>query len=287
MHSIDKEKFISTISPILRISLSLILGFLLLTGCSSDDEPDIIENDPEDPEEIVEKPFNRTYEVDKQQVGDYFVEIFYPSDYESTRLYPIMYFNDGDLMAEIFGRLTSLRIDPFIMVGIAATNPRAERFLAYDDPGIPNEPRAREYSEAIVNEIIPAVESQYSVNTLKRAIFGISFGGLHATWIGIKYPDVFSFSGAISPSFWVGGDAIMSDTVDQLKVQGPSNSNTFYFDRGTAEWYQLTPFIDHLKINAGLRYGKEIFYYEVLGATHSGPSWEQRVTSHLGCSLKG
>ena len=259
----------------MRVFLFFAFFLLITIGCS-DDMP-LIDPMPEEEEEEEEEEQQRIYMSETYDLGDYSVEIYYPSDYDSTKRYPILYFNDGGLFADVFGLLQFVESDPFLMVGILGQNPRAERFLAYHDSDLEDyTPGAAEYSAFIVEDIIPFVEGKYNVNSTKRAIFGISFGGIHATWIGIHYPEVFTFVGALSPSFWVDNEAILKESVSSLIQSGVGVPHRFYFDRGTAEWRNFVPFISHLK-SAGLEYGTNIFYYEVIGAAHETEFWALRL----------
>jgi len=264
------------------------LFWMVVMGCS--DEPLLINPNPnneEKEEEEEEEEEQRIYMSEIYELGDYSVEIYYPSDYDSTSKYPILYFNDGGLFADVFGLLTFKETDPFLMVGILGQNPRAERFLPYYDANFGDyTPGAEEYSKFIVEDIIPFVEGKYSVNSSKRAIFGISFGGIHATWIGIQYPQVFKFVGALSPSFWVADGAIFSESVGSLVQSGVGVPHRFYFDRGTKEWRNLVPFISHLE-SADLEYGTNIFYYEVIGAAHESEYWARRIIVPFKLFLEG
>ena len=175
---------------------SLILILFLFIQCGKE-EPII-----ETPEEDMEMPMDTT---DQEEMGDRFyqsksyivdkinVEVYFPSDYDSTLRYPVIYLNDGDLFADIYAQLLNLEADPFIMVGLSDDRIRAERFLPYYDQWVRDNvgeytPKASDYSRSIVEEVIPFVEARYSIRSNKRAIFGISFGGLHATWISINFP---------------------------------------------------------------------------------------------------
>jgi len=162
------------------------------------------------------------------------------------------------------------------MVGVHAGSNRNNKYIPYDDPWITQNwgsytPDAASYSQSFVGEIIPYVEERFNIDEKRRAIFGMSLGGLHAAWIGLKYPDYFSFVGAMSPSFWVDNYSILNESVKEL-----TTSNHFYFDMGTREWNYYVPFITTLK-RGGLRYGKNIFYYEVFGGSHSGGDWGRRI----------
>ena len=163
------------------IALLFTLFFVGLLSCSDSNKGGIdpIIPDPKDTMDNSGGPMARTYTSDTYIVEGWTVEIFIPSDYDSTSRYPILYFNDGDHFGDIFGILTTLDTDPFIMVGMSGENSRRERFLAYQDQNVANAygdytPSAEQYSDAIVNDIIPFVESKYRVLGNKKALFGIS-----------------------------------------------------------------------------------------------------------------
>lgn len=202
------------------------------------------------------------------------IDIYIPPEYNENISYPIVYFNDGDNYQNVFDVRTQNYKEPFLMVGLYAGANREDKYVPYKDSYVnSNTATSVAYSASIVNEIIPYVEERYNVDGSRRAIFGMSFGGLHATWMGLNYPEIFSFVGAMSPSYWVDDYAILTDS-----DLGISSSNRFYFDIGTntGEWNYYVPFISRLKL-AGLRYGNQIFYYEVFGGSHSGVDWALRV----------
>ncbi|NNF33289.1 MAG: hypothetical protein HKN68_04230 [Saprospiraceae bacterium] len=270
-------------SRILIYSLMILTTFILIQ-CGKDDP--IIEI-PEEEMEMEkdtttgEENIERFYRTDNYIVDDIAVEVYIPSDYDSTQQYPVIYLNDGDLMAEVYAQMINFEADPFIMVGLSDDRKRAERFLPYFDQWVEDNvgeytPKADEYSRSIVEEVIPFVESEYSILARKRAIFGISFGGIHATWIAIRYPQVFSFVGAISPSYWVAGKSIYNEPLFKLNPGGFNIPTTFYIDRGTAEWENYLTFIELLK-EEGLVYGQTIYYYEVIGADHEMTDWTFRI----------
>lgn len=267
-----------------HLSLIIIIGFLFVQ-CGKDEVVSEIPTDNPSMDKDTTREENtekdRFYNSDLYIVDGIFVEVYTPSDYDSTRKYPIIFLNDGDLFADIYAKLLVLPADPFIMVGLSDDRKRAERFLPYFDSELRDNigeytPQAEAYSRSLVEEVIPFVEERYSVNSGKRAIFGISFGGLHATWIAIRYPQVFSFIGALSPSYWVRGYALWTEPLYNLNQGGLGISTTFYIDRGTQEWRNYLPFIQLLK-DEGLRYGQTIFYNEVPGGDHTVNDWYFRI----------
>lgn len=56
-----------------------------------------------------------------------------------------------------------------------------------------------EFADFTVNTVIPYVEANYNVNSV-RGFTGSSGGGLMAFYIGVEYPEVFDYVGAMSPS---------------------------------------------------------------------------------------
>lgn len=216
------------------------------------------------------------FKMETHTVAGQKFDIYIPPEYSPSTSLPILYFNDGDLFSDVFEILMVEYPEPFIMVGIHAGRDRTSKYVPYEDEWITNNwgdytPNAANYSKTLVEKVIPFVETRYAVDVSRRAIFGMSLGGLHATWIGINYPDFFSFVGALSPSFWVADYAIIRNP-----ISGLSADNRFYFDMGTYEWNYYVPFIESLE-NANLVYGKSIFYYEVFKGLHNRGSWGKRI----------
>ncbi len=272
--------------------LGLVL-LLVLIGCSSEDEPVVImEEEKPDPIDTTDMSgggvdMPRTYSVETQRLGDLWINISTPSDYDENIKYPVLYYNDGDLYAGVFGLLTTLEAPPFIMVGISGDNDRGERFSPYEDPELGDiTPQASVYSDAIIDDIIPFVEDKYSIDNTKKAIFGISLGGLHATWMAIEYPQVFSFVGALSPSYWVSNEALFGEDLSNLVQSEISIPTKIYFDRGTGEWRNHLSFVSRLKA-AGLIYGKSLYYYEVIGGQHTTQFWQARIEIPFRLFLEG
>jgi len=279
------------LQPFKRAIYGLFAVLLILSACKQEVlEPDPPAPDPTPtPVDSTQQPSD-TYTSEQFAVGGLDIEISIPPGYEASTRYPTIYVNDGDLFAEVYGSLTNLEgIDPFIMVGISADNTRGERFSAYEDPDLTATygeftPGADAYTQAIVDEVIPFVEGKY--RSSKRALFGISLGGLHATWAGIKYPDAFRFIAALSPSYWVGNRALFEESLEPLRPAGFASPRVFYLDRGTAEWRNFLPFVESLK-SVELVYAQNIFYYEVPGADHESPFWQARIDVPLRLFLEG
>ncbi len=221
---------------------------------------------------------------------DLTIDIYVPNIKHPSGSYPIIYFNDGDVYKGAVTSLTTYKlgtadgIEPFIMVGIHSAGQRYGRFIPYHDEWIKENrvaytPGSRNYTERIINEIMPLVEQDYPVDIKRRAIFGFSLSGLHATWATLNYPDVFSFAASLSPSFWIADYAIFDEPKE-------ASDSRFYFDIGTKEWNYYVPFIASLE-EKGFEYGKDIFYYEVPNGIHAESDWANRLHIPLRLFLEG
>ena len=245
----------------------------LLASCTEDSPDEYVNPFP------IDKTPSTSFTVEQHMLSNgQVIDIYIPPEYDVIKALPILYFNDGENFKYVFNRLLENYPEPFLMVGIYAGMERTDKYVPYYDPYLNNNTaRSSAYSTTFVSEIIPFVENRFKTDNSRRGIFGMSFGGLHATWMGLKHPELFSFVAAMSPSYWVKDYALLSESVDQL-----TTANQFYFDMGTEEWNYYVPFIERLE-SAGLSYGNEIFYYEVFGGGHTGTDWERRI--HIPFSL--
>ncbi|MBK7872419.1 MAG: esterase family protein [Saprospiraceae bacterium] len=227
------------------------------------------------------------HQIEQVTVAELNLSIYLPPDYSTGNQYPVIYFNDGQTLfgepdfswalQEILDRLIHKKqIEPIIVVGIHSDANRTSNYVPYEDQWVRQDfgnytPRARQYTEKLIQKIIPYIDATYTTDTKRRAIMGASFGGLQATWAGLNYPDYFSTAGAFSPSYWVADYKIFE------QVNKAQANQKFYFDIGTAEWNYYVPMISALN----LEYGKQVFYYEVPGGRHIASDWAVRVHNAL------
>jgi enterochelin esterase-like enzyme len=140
---------------------------------------------------------------------DYWV--YTPAGYDELERLPVLYVLDGnDFVDERMGALprvldnliASGRIRPVLVVFTDARGPgdpqhnrREDEFLAHPV----------EHAAFIATELVPAVDRAYRTDPdpNARAIAGVSYGGLAATFIAASHPDVFHGLAAFSPSLWV------------------------------------------------------------------------------------
>lgn len=140
--------------------------------------------------------------------------ILLPPDYSGEKKYSVLYFLHG-----IFGDEYGLINDgnnkiPEILGNLAAEGKAREMIVVFPNmyassdpdqkPGFDSEAIAPydNFINDLVNDLIPFIESRYSVSSDKedRAILGFSMGGRESLFIGVTRPDLFSGIGAIAPA---------------------------------------------------------------------------------------
>lgn len=215
------------------------------------------------------------------------IDIYTPPNYSPEAKYPVVYFNDGQML---FGHksismalqhtLDSLIekdiVNELIVVGIIADHLRSEKYVPYQDENFKGMADggsyADFYSNYLVSNLIPYVDKNYATiqNASGRAIFGFSFGGLNAIWMVLNYPKVFSMAAGFSPSIWTGDFALFNEADKYVRGQ------KIWFDIGTAEWNYYVPLQKILK-EQGAKVNDEVFYFEVPDAQHTMQDWNQRI----------
>lgn len=145
---------------------------------------------------------------------------FLPSDYfhNTTRRYPVIYFNDGQNIFEgwkaAFGRgwdahLTMQHVAGFstrenILIGIEHSNKYRKGEYSPFDLHSNLSFEGNVYSDFVANDLKVFVDSNLRTLTSREdtSIIGSSMGGLSALFTGFKHQDVFSKVGVMSPSLW-------------------------------------------------------------------------------------
>ena len=154
------------------------------------------------------------------------IYIWTPEGYnanDKSKKYSVLYMCDGQ---NLFGQATTLSGyewecdesvlslmqnggDGIIVVGVEAGNTEAKR----DHELTPNlgnvvsfagstfkNGGGKVFSDFVVDTVIPYVEQNYNVNSI-RGIAGSSSGGIEAFYIGVEHMDKFRYIGALSPAF--------------------------------------------------------------------------------------
>lgn len=153
------------------------------------------------------------------------LNIFLPPDYESSDSvrYPVIYLLDGS-KDEDFIHVTGLAsflnfswidlLPKSIIVGIS--NVDRKRDFTYptkietDKVAYPTTGHSEEFISFIEKELQPFVELNYRTNR-SRSIIGQSLGGLLATEILIKKPELFQTYYIVSPSLWWDNESLLNE----------------------------------------------------------------------------
>jgi enterochelin esterase-like enzyme len=212
------------------------------------------------------------------------IRVYTPAGYEraSGQRLPVLYVTDGsdywnDDMGAIVVTLDNLvadrKIPPVLAVFIdpwdrAANVNRREKEL------VPTAAGACPFCEFLVAELVPMIDAQYPTlaEPLHRAILGTSLGGLHATYMALRYPETFALAAIQSPAFphaaWV-LDEIEASTVRPERA---------FVDVGLYEEWCLP---GARRLRAALeRRGTKVLYLEVPDG-HSWGHWRGTVDDAL------
>jgi predicted alpha/beta superfamily hydrolase len=216
------------------------------------------------------------------------IHVYLPDGYDKEdTYYPVIYMHDGqNLFCEKLAFVEDWQIDraaerlvrenkleKVIIVGIFNSSKRADEYTPFADRRFGGG-KARDFSDFVVEKIIPYVESKYRVSKHRedRAVMGSSFGGILSLWMGYAYPEVFSVVGAISPSMWVADGAML----EELERQ-PKRDIKIWMCQGTEEWSTFTRNTVNILVDKGYKFGKDLVYYEVKDAPHNEVAWARRV----------
>jgi enterochelin esterase family protein len=142
-------------------------------------------------------------------------QVYTPAEYEALTDLPVIYVTDGHEYTDArMGSMPTVldnliadgRIQPVLAVFIDPRDPetgdnrRESEFLGNPD-----------YAAFLAQELVPLIDSTYRTHQAadRRAILGMSYGGVNAAYCGWAYPDVFHLVAMQSPAFI--GDATIYD----------------------------------------------------------------------------
>jgi len=144
---------------------------------------------------------------------EYQIYISLPDDYDSSTLrYPVVYFLDAWAQFAILKQTYWLlrfydETPPLLLVGIAFKGD-AQSLLYYRSrdytpttvsperlgrlaPITPVSGGAEDFTRFLERELFPMIETEYRGSESDRAIFGVSYGGLFATYVLFNHPGLF------------------------------------------------------------------------------------------------
>jgi len=147
--------------------------------------------------------------------ANYPIKVALPENYSpETQTYATIYVLDGeenfDFVAENCKKIShDLSTSNVLVVSIGYGNDRADDYTptkAMEGGG-----GAEKFMQFIENELIPRIESDYAVDTLRssRTILGHSFGGLFGAYAFTNHNTVFGNYLLLSPSIWYDNEIIL------------------------------------------------------------------------------
>ncbi|OBW42832.1 Ferri-bacillibactin esterase BesA [Chryseobacterium sp. MOF25P] len=174
---------------------------------------------------------------------DRVLNIYLPQNFDKTKSYPIIYLLDGS-MNEDFIHVTGLiqffnqmySMPETIVVGIANID-RKKDFTFHTDlkdlqKDYPTTGHSDKFISFLEKELKPYIESQFK--TTDKYLFGQSLGGLLATEILLKKPEMFNNYFIISPSLWWDDQSLLKQA-PQLLAKIPDTKKFVYVSVGKGE----------------------------------------------------
>jgi predicted alpha/beta superfamily hydrolase len=212
-----------------------------------------------------------------------------PSYWENDQRYPVIYMHDaqnlfdeemsfsGEWQVDEAMEILSLQGVEAIVVGVP--NNGEERLAeCCPFPCDDTELRGEDYLAFIVETLKPIVDD--TLRTLRDAantgMMGSSMGGLITLYAFFRYPDVFGFAGAMSPSCWFADRAIFPFVEEAETDPG----RKLYLDTGTLEGDEELEDARRMRdllITKGLRVGQDLLYVEDEAGEHTEADWAYRL----------
>jgi len=171
------------------------------------------------------------------------LNIYLPQGFDKTKSYPIIYLLDGS-MNEDFIHVTGLiqffnqmySMPETIVVGIANID-RKKDFTFHTDlkdlqKDYPTTGHSDKFISFLEKELKPYIKSQFK--TTDTYIFGQSLGGLLATEILLKKPELFNNYFIISPSLWWDDESLLKEA-PELLTKIPDTKKFIYVSVGKGE----------------------------------------------------
>ncbi|KFF75041.1 esterase [Chryseobacterium sp. P1-3] len=171
------------------------------------------------------------------------LNIYLPQGFDKTKSYPVIYLLDGS-MNEDFIHITGLvqffnlmySMPETIVVGIANVD-RKRDFTFHTDlkdlqKNYPTTGHSGKFITFLEKELKPYIASQFK--TGDEYLFGQSLGGLLATEILLKKPEMFNNYFIISPSLWWDNESLLKQA-GQLLSKSQDTKKFVYVSVGKGE----------------------------------------------------
>jgi len=138
------------------------------------------------------------------------------------------------------------------------------------------------FTKELCNDIIPYIESNYKAIAHKdrRALAGLSWGGLHALDAGLYRYDLFGYLGVYSSGWFLGDNIynVMDQYLSEKGAEIEASMNYFYFGEGGRDDIAYENGMETMKLLR--KHGLTVNYFEHSGS-HSFVAWKQDLDAFL------
>ena len=148
----------------------------------------------------------------------------------------------------------------------------------------------QKFADFIASELLPWVQKNYRVakEANKTMLLGYSAGGLAATYVAFRYPNLFGNVLSQSGAFWRGNEGASSRS-EWLTTQfenSPKTNVRFYLEVGGAETIKNFSGHSMVETNRHMRdvlksKGNDVGYLEAPNAVHNPEHWRAQVADGL------
>ncbi|MBL0013202.1 MAG: alpha/beta hydrolase [Flavobacterium sp.] len=172
------------------------------------------------------------------------LNIYLPPTYTKDKAYPVLYLLDGSAN-EDFLHIVGLvqfynmqfQMPDFIVVGVANVDRKRDFTFPTDAADLkkefPTTGGSAKFINFIESELQPYIQSKYST-TETKFIIGQSLGGLLATEILLKKPQLFTHYLIVSPSLWWDNESLLKNAPSLLE-QNKNRTAEVYLAVGMKE----------------------------------------------------
>ncbi|MBB4637648.1 alpha/beta hydrolase [Longimicrobium terrae] len=223
------------------------------------------------------------------------VLVYLPPSYGRTaRRYPVLYMHDGQ---NLFDRATSFgdewEVDQTlesaadegleaIVVGLPNIGPeRLNEYSPWTDRRHKQGGKGNKYVDWIVQTVKPLIDRDFRTRTDREGtgIAGSSMGGLISLYAFFKHPEVFGFTGVMSPALWFAGASIYPFVRER-----PFSPGRIYLDVGTSEGSEELHDVRRMKeilTQKGYKTGHDLMFIVEMGGAHNERAWARRLRREL------
>jgi predicted alpha/beta superfamily hydrolase len=214
--------------------------------------------------------------------------VYLPPSYEHTnRRYPVVYMHDAQ---NLFDHATSYAGDEWevdetmetlsgegleaIVVGLPHGG--AQRLQEYNPFAYFRDGRGEAYLHFIADTLKPVIDRDFRTlpGREQTGLLGSSMGGLISLYGFFSLPQVFGFTGVMSPALWIAGGAIYNYVQNHDYVPGK-----IYLDNGTRE--SSARKMNAVRIDKGYGPDENLLYVVEDEAEHNEAAWARRLPDAL------